>query len=71
MTAPNIAFKVFTDGRSELDRLLVDTARKWLKQWAALGYPSIRQLVREIEQATGLDEARSRRLLSQLGIQLS
>jgi len=58
MTAPNIAFKVFTDGRSELDRLLVDTARKWL-------------LVREIEQATGLDEARSRRLLSQLGIQLS
>ena len=64
MTAPqNVAFKVFQDGRSELDRLLVDTAREWLQQWAELNYPSTRQLCREIERATGLDEARARRLI--------
>ena len=63
-----VAFKVFLDGRSALDRELTHHAREWLKPWLECNYPSIRQLCREIERATGLDETRARRLIEDLGL---
>jgi len=65
------AFKIFFDGRSALDRELAEAARQWLKPWLEIGYPSMRQFCREIEAATGLDEARARTLIQDLGLQLS
>ena len=63
-----IAFKVFLDGRSALDRELIEATRRWLKPWIDAGYPSTRQLCQVIRDATGLDEARARRRIEDLGL---
>lgn len=62
------AFKIFFDDRSDLDRELAHHAREWLRPWLDCGYSSTRQICREIEKATGLDEARARRLIDDLGL---